>query len=174
MRFVLSILILAVVGLTLTGLYAKWRFPDEPITDALFHMLFGPPDQGAVDMANPKRTGASNDALAAPAGYLKTGIADIVTEPVSGTAAEIFKRIDESLVVQGWHIAIVQEAAEADGPMRRYIVRTKWLRFPDTLTIKLITGPEKTGIAMYSRSQIGSYDWGVNRSRIVSILASLK
>jgi uncharacterized protein (DUF1499 family) len=174
MRFVLWILILAVLALVAAGLFAKWRFPDDPINDAFFRLVFGPPDQGPFDMANPKRTGASNDALAAPRGYLKEIAPDIETNPVHGTPEDVFKRIETLLTVQGWHIAMVQEAAEPDGAMRRYVVRTKWLRFPDTLTVQLVKGPDSMGIAMYSRSQIGNYDWGVNRARIEMILQGLK
>ncbi len=58
--------------------------------------------------------------------------------------------------------------------MRRYVVRSRWMRFPDTLTVQVITRPDGNSIALYSRSQIGSYDWGMNRKRIEAILESLK
>jgi uncharacterized protein (DUF1499 family) len=174
MRFVLSVLIAAVIGLCVLAIYAMIRSPGEPVHDALYKLVFGTPDLGRVELRALKRSGSRNDAFAAPPGYSRDTPPDLETAPVSGTPDDIFARVEDALRILGGSAALAESAVTPDGPMRRYVVRTRWLRFPDTLTVQLIKSAEGTGIALYSRSQIGSYDWGVNRKRINSIVAALR
>lgn len=48
-----------------------------------------------------------------------------------------------------------------------YVQRTKWLRFPDYIEVKLITvSTHQSSIAIFSRSKYGYSDFGVNKNRI--------
>lgn len=47
-----------------------------------------------------------------------------------------------------------------------FVQRTPWLRFPDIVRIQAIASASgKTGIALYSQSVYGRYDFGVNKAR---------
>ena len=49
----------------------------------------------------------------------------------------------------------------------RYLARTRLMRYPDTIVAEVIEqGPNLSTLALYSRSQIGRSDFGVNRRRI--------
>lgn len=53
----------------------------------------------------------------------------------------------------------------------QYIQRTRWLKFPDTIDVLFIEistnqSSIQSSIAIFSRSQYGYYDFGVNRRRV--------
>jgi uncharacterized protein (DUF1499 family) len=56
----------------------------------------------------------------------------------------------------------------------RYIQRSALMRYPDTIVVKFFDLPDgRSTIAVYSRSQLGKSDLGVNRVRIERWLAKL-
>jgi uncharacterized protein (DUF1499 family) len=56
----------------------------------------------------------------------------------------------------------------------RYVRRTSWLGFPDTIAVRFLDRPEGAStLALYSRSKFGEGDLGVNRARIERWLAKL-
>ena len=73
--------------------------------------------------------------------------------------------------------AIPRTTIERDEPARQRLVavqRTAVLRFPDTIWIELIArGPASSSVAIYSRSNFGYYDFGVNRRRVEALLAAV-
>lgn len=57
----------------------------------------------------------------------------------------------------------------------RYIQRSALLRFPDTIVVRYIEQPEGCStLAMYSRSQLGHSDLGVNIARLKRWLKKLR
>ena len=55
-----------------------------------------------------------------------------------------------------------------------YIQRTRWLRFPDTINVKLIPiSNTQSTIAIYSKSKYGYGDMGVNKKRVKAWLQQL-
>ena len=57
----------------------------------------------------------------------------------------------------------------------RYIQRSALLKFPDTIVVRYIELPEGgTTLAIYSRSQLGHSDLGVNLARLKRWLRKLK
>jgi Protein of unknown function (DUF1499) len=174
MRFVLWALVLVFAGLGAAMLYAKWRSPADPFLDAFYKLIAGPPDRGYVDLKSFSRGSTNNTALAAPANFWTGGKPDIETNPVALLEAEILSRLEATISRDGSSFSMVEERREPDGLMRRYVVRTPLMRFPDTLTIRLVAGANGTGIALYTASQLGSRDQGTNRKRIEAILAALK
>lgn len=56
-----------------------------------------------------------------------------------------------------------------------YIEHTPTLRFPDIITVEFVPlAPDRSSIAVYSRSRYGEYDFGKNRKRVEKWLALLQ
>ena len=65
------------------------------------------------------------------------------------------------------------EAADR-GRTERYIQRSRLMGFPDTIVVRFLERPEgRSTLALYSRSQLGRGDFGVNRARIERWLEKL-
>jgi len=48
-----------------------------------------------------------------------------------------------------------------------YIQRSAIFGFPDIVTVELVAlGPERSSVAVYSRSRYGGYDFAKNRKRV--------
>ena len=55
------------------------------------------------------------------------------------------------------------------------VTRSKYLAFPDILTVRFFrSGEDKSTLAMYSRSVYGHYDFGVNRERVEKLLRIIR
>jgi uncharacterized protein (DUF1499 family) len=169
MRFALTLLVILALALAAFVLAARWRSPGEPTLDAIYRMVFGSPDLGAVDIRSFSRRTSPNDALAAPPGTTVSK-ADIETAPLALEPTEIWKRLEGAITARGESFAMVAEEAG----MRRYIIRTPSLRFPDTLIVELAKVESGQSIALYSASQIGYDDFKANRMRVEAILSAMK
>lgn len=123
----------------------------------------GPADLGDVDFATLARRTVPNDALACGEG-LCAAKAD-VPAPVSTLAAkDLFSRIEPALA-QEPRLELV--AKEPQQGILRYVQRSLFFRFPDTINVKVASLPGgRSTVLLYSRSQIGKGDMGVNRTRI--------
>jgi uncharacterized protein (DUF1499 family) len=69
------------------------------------------------------------------------------------------------------------ETIVADPDERRfvYIQHSPTFRFPDIITVEFVQlGPNRSSIAIYSRSRYGHYDFGKNRKRVGKWLALLE
>lgn len=59
-------------------------------------------------------------------------------------------------------------------PEERYVQRSKFWRFPDTIVVRYYALPEgRSTLALYSRSQLGLSDFGVNKARLMRWLERL-
>ena len=80
--------------------------------------------------------------------------------------------------VAAWNRLLAREGARRlDGPdgQIEVEVRTPWLRFPDLLTIRPIPlGPDRSTVAVYSRSLYGHSDLGANAARVRAWLGALE
>jgi uncharacterized protein (DUF1499 family) len=68
------------------------------------------------------------------------------------------------------------ETIVSDPDNRRfvYIQHSPTFRFPDIITVEFVQlGPNRSSIAIYSRSRYGRYDFGKNRKRVGKWLALL-
>lgn len=69
---------------------------------------------------------------------------------------------------------VVRVAEQLDGRRLVYIQHSLLYRFPDIITVEFVPlGPERSSLALYSRSRYGRYDFGQNRRRIEIWLARL-
>lgn len=70
------------------------------------------------------------------------------------------------------------EPVEADETLQQYevIQRSLIFRFPDRVTVRFIPVADGSGttVAVYSRSEVGYSDLGVNKKRVAAWLAALE
>jgi uncharacterized protein (DUF1499 family) len=69
------------------------------------------------------------------------------------------------------------ETIAADPDKRRfvYVQHSPTFRFPDIITVEFVQlGPNRSSIAIYSRSRYGRFDFGKNRKRVGKWLALLE
>lgn len=61
------------------------------------------------------------------------------------------------------------------GRRLNYIQHSSLFRFPDMVTVEFVPlGPDRSSLALYSRSRYGHYDFQQNRKRVETWLADLK
>ena len=146
-----------VLVFVLMGPERVWRF-------------FGEPDLGPVSFEQLERRASPNDALACPAGVC-TASADINAALYPVTARELRIAFAEVIASEPRVTTVdVDETALTD----RYIQRTGWLGFPDTIVVQFLERPDgQSTLAIYSRSQLGESDLGANKARIERWLAKL-
>jgi uncharacterized protein (DUF1499 family) len=68
-------------------------------------------------------------------------------------------------------------AAFAEPEERRFVLiqHSAALRFPDVVTVEFVAlGADRSSLAVYSRARYGSYDFGVNRRRVLAWLKRLQ
>lgn len=132
--------------------------------------LFGPPDLGPVEFETLARRTTPNDALACPPGICK--VASDVTPPEYGVGAAELRLAFGKMIAAEPRIANV--ATDTAALTDRYIQRSALMRYPDTIVVRFFDRPEgRSTLALYSRSQLGHGDMGVNRARIERWLAKL-
>ncbi len=133
--------------------------------------LFGPPDLGPVDFETLKRRTTPNDALACPPG-LCAARSDVTSPVFAVSAPELQKAFAKAIATEP---RVEQVASDESGFSARYVQRSKVFRFPDTINVRFIDlGEGRSTIALYSRSQLGEGDFGVNHARIERWLAKLE
>lgn len=154
----LMLLAIAVVlAFVLMGPERIWRF-------------FGEPDLGPVSFEQLERRTSPNDALVCPEDIC-TASADIRSPLYPVTAREL--RIAFAKVVAS-EPRMTKIDANAATFTDRYIQRTGWLGFPDTIVVQFFDRPDgRSTLAIYSRSQLGESDLGTNRARIERWLSKL-
>ncbi|GGH28377.1 hypothetical protein GCM10007036_37540 [Alsobacter metallidurans] len=130
--------------------------------------LVGPADQGRVDFAHLARRPGRNDALVCPAAFCAAPV-DLIPPRYAATADELLATL-RSLILANPDARLA--ASSADELRDRYVVRTPLMRFPDTVeAVALPAGEGGATLAIYSRSLVGSSDFGVNLKRVKGWLA---
>lgn len=139
--------------------------------DLAWRAIAGPPDLGPVDLATLERRPAPNDALACPPGLCAARI-DIAPPHWPMPAAELRRAFATALADE----PRTERVAADDATMTdRWVQRTRLMRFPDTIVARFVDLPEGgSTVILYSRSQLGSDDLGVNRARIERWLRRLR
>ena len=140
----------AVAAFLLAGPARVWR-------------VFGDPDLGPVVFETLQRRTTPNDALACRP-QLCAAAADIEAPVIPLTPAELFPIVSDAVSAES---RLEQVAADPDQGTLRFVQRSPLMRFPDTIDVKLVPLAEGgTVVLLYSRSQLGREDMGVNRERI--------
>lgn len=132
--------------------------------------LFGPADLGPIMFESLQRSEAPNDALACPPDLCPAKI-DIVP-PEFAVSPSVLREAFSRAILSERRLTLV----DIDDRMStdRYVQRSEKMRFPDTIVVRFLERPGgRSTIAIYSRSQLGRGDMGVNRARIERWLEKL-
>ena len=133
--------------------------------------LFGPADLGPVAFETLQRRATPNDALACPANLCQAK-ADIVSPEFAMSARDL--RLAFATAIAG-EVRLVQVGRDDTALTDRFIQRSHVMRYPDTIVVRFLDLPgNRSTIALYSRSQLGKGDLGVNLARIKRWLAALE
>lgn len=121
------------------------------------------------DPASVQPLGTPNEFLAAPPGTTAVPVnAETELYPVSPRA--LLVRFD---VIARAHPRVAVVAGDLDSLMITYVQRSRYIGFPDYLTVKSVALTGGAGLIIYSRSRYGHSDFGVNRTRVKAWLAAL-
>ena len=124
---------------------------------------FGPPDLGAVDFATLARSTTPNDALACLPEFCAVK-ADLPAPVISRPVNEVFLAVQEAVAREP---RLEQVEVDASQVTLRYVQRSKIMGFPDTINVRVVpTANGASAVLIYSRSQIGKGDMGVNLARV--------
>jgi len=151
---IVTVVVLAIAGVTgvaiLLGPEAIWT-------------VLGPADLGPVALESLKRRSSPNDALAAPSD-LTTAKIDILPPVFAIDAAGLRKAFARAIASERRLTLVdIDDSILAE----RYVQRSEKMRFPDTIIVRFLERPGgRSTVAIYSRSQIGQNDLGVNLERI--------
>ncbi len=95
-----------------------------------------------------------------------------LTPPVYAVPAQQLRTAFATMIAS--EPRVVRVASDDAAMTERYVQRTEWLGFPDTIAVRFLDRPNETStLALYSRSKFGEGDLGVNRARIERWLAKL-
>ena len=146
-----------------------WRTWENSL-DHIWQSIFGSPDLGAVDFKTLVRRQSPNDALICPQDVCSVSKPDS-EPPVFPLPASRLRALISDVALSEPNTSLLHSSAEQD----RYLVRTKLMRYPDTVVTQVIALDEgHATLALYSRSQIGRSDFGVNGKRLERWLARLE
>ena len=133
--------------------------------------LFGPADLGPVEFETLQRRTSPNDALACPNDLCKAA-SDLVP-PVFAVDARTLRQAFAEVIGSERNIRPV--GSDETALTQRYVQTSALLGFPDTIVVRFIQMPgSRSSVAIYSRSQLGRSDFGVNKARIERWLEKLK
>jgi len=127
-------------------------------------------DAPVADLRTLKRTGSPNDYLICPRNLCPGADEDGPMTDLS----------PEKVLVAALKVASAEpdtSPAEINPGVAQivFVQRTPWLRFPDIVRIQAIASASgKTGVALYSQSVYGRYDFGANKTRAKRWMAAIK
>ncbi|WP_374385131.1 DUF1499 domain-containing protein [Dongia sp.] len=153
--------------------------PISPITRRIFYLLVVgscllasacDAETGFVEFETLSRSDTPNDALACPAS-LCAAPSDFQPGRMAMPAAELAEKVATALPAAD-RTELVQRSE--DGLRFVFVQRSLIFRFPDTVNVAVIpVDAAHADIAIYSRSNYGYGDFGVNRARLVDWAARL-
>lgn len=132
--------------------------------EKVWQWIFGEADLGHIEFSEFTPSKKPNHALVCPDGFCKNAKTDknapIFEMPVDALKVKLLRIIDAE-------DNIVQVGQNFDTMQYRYVQRTSLMRFPDTIRVKFLQlSDDRSTVAIYSESQIGYRDLGVNFKRI--------
>lgn len=124
---------------------------------------FGPADLGDVDFATLQRRDVPNDALACLPEFCAAR-ADIPAPVIPRPFGDVFLAVQDAVVHEP---GLEQVDADSGQGTLRFVQRSPILGFPDTINVKVAsTADGSSAVLIYSRSQLGKGDMGVNLARV--------
>lgn len=130
----------------------------------IWSIVAGPADLGPVDFATLQKPDKPNAYLACPSATCPSYVPDM-EPPVFEMDAAALRAL--AATVWGNQPGVTLVEAPASGTSMRFVQRTPWLKFPDTISVRFVPVSDKQStVAIYSRSQIGHSDLGANETRV--------
>jgi uncharacterized protein (DUF1499 family) len=150
------------IGLVSVGLgYGLWRGWETGL-ERTWQGLFGSPDLGPVEFTTLRRRTTPNDALICSADICPQAQPDAEPPVFPVPSAHLRSLVSEAALAEPG-TSLIDKGPQQD----RYLVRTRFMRFPDTVVVQVFDrGEDASTLALYSRSQVGSSDFGVNKRRL--------
>lgn len=140
--------------------------------ERIWLLAFGPADLGPVDFSTLALKDTPNQFLMCPSG--RCAASPHAPSPVFAVSEQDLR----AAIIGSWpnmeRTTLVAGTAEAASGEIRLVQYSKWLGFPDTISVHTYpVNANSSTLAIYSRSQVGRSDLGVNRRRIEAWLAAL-
>ncbi len=129
--------------------------------------VFGAADLGPVDFETLKRRTTTNDALICPPQFCNAK-SDLPAPAFTVDVAALRAAVANVIATEPRTVCV-----ESRDLTERYVQRSALLKFPDTIAVRYIDRPGGSTLAMYSRSQLGYSDLGVNLARLKRWLEKL-
>jgi uncharacterized protein (DUF1499 family) len=108
--------------------------------------------------------------LACPPGYCRVGEAR--ASPIFAMSRADLREAWRRMIAA--EPRLIQVAEDAQHRRSAYVAHTTVFGFPDIVTVEFVAlGSDRSGIALYSRSRYGRYDFGTNRKRVERWLSLL-
>lgn len=124
-----------------------------------------------IDFAVLSRPASPNTFLLCPAGFSPSPPDQ--EAPVYSCARDLLMTSWERMV--SGQPRTTEHDRSDDGLSRTYVQRSLLVGYPDVITVQFIAKTDVScSLAVYSRSQYGHSDFGVNRRRVLGWLASLE
>jgi uncharacterized protein (DUF1499 family) len=140
---------------------------EEFVLGLAYETVFGSPDLGPVDFETFRRGTRPNTALACPPDFCRNAKADFDPGVFPVSDEELRQRFTAFVLSQPRVIPVYRHERPGLPTQDRYVQRSKLMSFPDTVDVRFIALSNTTStLAIYSRSQIGYRDQGVNLARI--------
>lgn len=140
--------------------------------DRVWAVAFGPADLGPVDFTTLELKPSPNQYLVCP-----PGVCAATPHAASPTFAVPEQALRQALIASWSAMEHTRHVAGNPDPASgeiRFVQYSKWLGFPDTISVATFpVDANASTLAIYSRSQVGESDLGVNASRVSEWLAAL-
>jgi uncharacterized protein (DUF1499 family) len=172
-QFVTMLRLIRLTALVLIAAAAAiWAFAaltsrEESVLARFYELVFGSPDLGPIDFETFARGSRPNTALACPPGFCRNAMADFDPGVYPVPDEELRRRVTAAALAEPRTIPVYRHASPGLPTQDRYIQSSERMSFPDTVDVRFIALSDTTStLAIYSRSQIGYRDFGVNLMRI--------
>ncbi|MGB7286892.1 MAG: DUF1499 domain-containing protein [Salaquimonas sp.] len=132
--------------------------------DGFWTRLAGDPDLGQTDFHTLRPAPKPNEALICPEGFCPNRQPDAVPKTYNLPAEELRDKFAIALAAQADTVRLDDNA----NPLTlRYVSRTKWMRFPDTISIEFVPLSKTTStLAIHAKAKLGYSDMGNNLDRV--------
>ncbi|MDA8870874.1 DUF1499 domain-containing protein [Rhizobiaceae bacterium] len=131
--------------------------------ERVWSRVAGPADLGDTTFRGYAKGTKPNEALVCPPNLCAETSVDLASPVYAVPVSRLRDALLESLEIEP---RLERVDDDSDSLRLRFIQRSKTLLFPDTISIELIPVTDETStLALHSRSQIGTSDLGVNRTR---------
>ena len=134
---------------------------------AFWERIAGSPDLGAVNFARLTKAPTPNQYLICPPSVCTLETSDEKAKNYPLDAVTL--KLKFIAAVGAENVEIVENADN----VLRFIVRTPFFKFPDTVSLAFFPTDNGSTFAIYSRSQIGYFDLDTNKNRVQKWLKKL-